>query len=330
VAAALVARELVTVLLVVVLALVLSLPLSAAAGMAQRRGLPRAVGAIAALTAAGGAVTAIGFLLLPRFTTEARQLVGRLPAIFEGVRHSIHALTGGQAQQLSLHVSSFLTRYIDHPARLLGPAAQIGLSLLGVIVVVVAVIVAAFLIALRPDALLEGSMRLVPGVRRAQARDVYARVRVAWLGWLTAIAIDMVVLGGLLFAGMKIVGLPFAFGFAVFSALLTVIPNYGSIVSAIPPILVGLSQSFGEAVLVSVVYVIVNQIEGNLILPLIMAQRVELHPAVVAIGVLMMASLFGVIGVVIAVPLLSAGIILIQVLWVEPQERSAAGAITAK
>ena len=57
--------------------------------------------------------------------------------------------------------------------------------------------------------------------------------------------------------------LPFALGFAVFSALLTVVPNYGSIVSAIPPILVGLAQSPGKALVVLVVYVIVNQLEGN-------------------------------------------------------------------
>jgi len=126
-----------------------------------------------------------------------------------------------------------------------------------------------------------------------------------------------------LFGGMEIIGLPFALGFAVLSALMTVIPNYGSIISAIPPILVGLSQSVGKAVLVTIVYVVVNQIEGNLILPLIMARRVDVHPALVTIGVLVGAALFGLIGIVLAIPLLSLAIILVQVLWVEPHERAA-------
>ena len=124
----------------------------------------------------------------------------------------------------------------------------------------------------------------------------------------------------LLFAGLQIVGLNFAIGFAVFSAFMTVIPNYGSVISAVPPILAALDQSPGKAVLVLVVYLIVNQIEGNLILPLIMARTVDLHPAVVTLGLLVMGALFGLVGVLIAVPLLSLTIILVRALWIEPQE----------
>ena len=108
----------------------------------------------------------------------------------------------------------------------------------------------------------------------------------------------------------------------MFSALLTVIPNYGSIISAVPPILLGLSISPGKAVLVLLVYLIVNQIEGNLILPLVMSRTVNLHPAVVAIGVLVMASLFGLIGVIISIPLISLAVILVEELWITPQENA--------
>jgi predicted PurR-regulated permease PerM len=126
---------------------------------------------------------------------------------------------------------------------------------------------------------------------------------------------------------MVIVGLPFAVGFATFSALMTVIPNYGSIISAIPPILAGLAESPGKAALVLAVYVVVNQIEGNLVLPLIMARTVDVHPAVVAIGLLVVAALFGIVGVFIAIPLISLTMILVQALWIEPQEAAAAALV---
>jgi predicted PurR-regulated permease PerM len=175
-------------------------------------------------------------------------------------------------------------------------------------------------VAIAPEPLLNGMLSLLPAPRRSDARTVMSRVRTAWLGWLRAMAIDMLLLGGLLYLGMRIVGLEFAVGFAVFSAVLTIIPNFGSIISAVPPVLVGLSHSPGKAVLVLVVYVIVNQIEGNLILPLVMARTVDLHPALVAIGVLVMAQLFGLIGVIVAIPLLSLVIILVEELWIKPQE----------
>lgn len=320
---AMAANVLVTILLAAIIAVILSLPLSAAASFAQRHRLPRAVGALAALVLVAGVLTGLGFALLPQFVSQVRQFAASLPSIVHDLGRVLSGFGAGHRQSLSTQLSTTINSYVAHPARLIGPVERAAVDALGVAVVLALIGIGAFLIALNPGPLLDGALRLIPDSHRGQARELCVRVRRAWIGWLTAIAIDMVVLGGLLFLGMELVGLPFALGFAVFSALMTVIPNYGSIISAIPPVLLGLTQSFGEAVLVAIVYVIVNQIEGNLILPLIMAQRVELHPAVVSIGVLVMAALFGLIGVLIAVPLLSLTIIAMQVLWVEPHERAA-------
>jgi predicted PurR-regulated permease PerM len=238
----------------------------------------------------------------------------------------IHGIAGTSTHSISTHLGSLVQGYADHPLRLVSAIEQVGLTAIGLILSLVLIVLAAVLIALNPTVLVDNFLRLLPQSRRAQARDVLGRVRTAWLGWMTAVGIDMLVLGGLLFVGLTIVGLNFAIGFAVFSAFMTVIPNYGSVISAIPPILAGLAQSPGKALLVLVVYLIVNQIEGNLILPLIMARTMDMHPAVVTIGLLVMGSLFGLIGLLIAIPLLSLAIILVQALWIEPQEsRAAAG-----
>jgi predicted PurR-regulated permease PerM len=213
---------------------------------------------------------------------------------------------------------------MDHPARLFGPIEQIAGTVIAVAVSLLLIVLAAFLVAVNPTVLVDSFLRLLPEARRDQARDVLAGVRTAWLGWMIAVGVDMLVLGGLLFVGMEIIGLQFAVGFAVFSAFMTVIPNYGSVISAVPPILDGLAQSPGKALLVLIIYLIVNQIEGNLILPLIMARTVDMHPAVVTIGLLVMGALFGLIGVLIAIPLLSLAVILVQALWIEPQEARSA------
>jgi predicted PurR-regulated permease PerM len=190
------------------------------------------------------------------------------------------------------------------------------------------VLITALYIAINPDPLRLAALRLLPPHLRPTGAAIMARIRGAWMGWLLAMGIDMLVLGGLLYAGLSAIGLSFALGFAVFSAVLTVIPNYGSIISAIPPVLLGLATSPGKAALVLIVYVIVNQIEGNLILPLVMARTVDLHPALVAIGVLVMAQLFGIFGVVLAIPLMSLVMILVDALWVAPQE-TAFGSVSA-
>jgi predicted PurR-regulated permease PerM len=321
--AALVLEQLLTLVLVVLVVIIVALPLGAAASVAERHGLPRAVGASAALLTAFAVLVGLGFAVLPEFVSQVKEFAQRLPAILSAANGYVHGLTGRSTRSLSAQLNGFIDGYVHHPAQLAGPVEHIGLTLAEIVFALLVIIVAAFLIAINPAVLMESFLRLLPPARRPAAREVMARVRLAWLGWMAAVGIDMLVLGGLLFLGLDLVGLNFAIGFAVFSAFMTVIPNYGSVISAIPPIIAGLAVSPSKALLVLIVYLVVNQIEGNLILPLIMARTVDMHPGVVALGLLVMAALFGLIGVLIAIPLLSLAVIMVETLWIEPQEARA-------
>jgi predicted PurR-regulated permease PerM len=106
----------------------------------------------------------------------------------------------------------------------------------------------------------------------------------------------------------------------VLSALLVVIPYFGAIVGAIPPTLFALTDSPEQAILVLAIYIAVQQVEGNVLIPLIMSNRVRLHPALIAIGVLVVGQLFGFIGLFVAVPIISMAVILSEELWVKPTE----------
>jgi predicted PurR-regulated permease PerM len=133
--------------------------------------------------------------------------------------------------------------------------------------------------------------------------------------------VDMIVTGGLLYIGLTIIGLDFAIFFAVFSALLVVVPYFGAIVGGIPPVLFAFTDSPEQALLTLGVYLLVQQIEGNVIIPLVMAQRVKLHPALIAIGVVVVGQLFGFIGLFVAVPIISMAVILGDELWVKRHEK---------
>ncbi len=102
----------------------------------------------------------------------------------------------------------------------------------------------------------------------------------------------MVVSGVLLDIGLTITA-GLAIFFAVLTALFSVDPYFGSIASAIPPVLFALTDSPGKALLVLIVYIAVQQFEGNVTIPLVMARTVKLHPAVIAFGVVVVGQLFG-------------------------------------
>jgi len=89
---------------------------------------------------------------------------------------------------------------------------------------------------------------------------------------------------------------------------------------AIDPVLLALTDSPGKAILVLGAYVLVQQLESNVTIPIIMANRVRLHPAVIAVGVVVVGQLFGFIGLFVAVPILSLIIIAVEEFWVKPVE----------
>jgi predicted PurR-regulated permease PerM len=136
------------------------------------------------------------------------------------------------------------------------------------------------------------------------------------------VIVVMLVYGVLLFVGLSLIGLGFALVFAVISALLVLIPYYGAFVGGLPPVLFGLADSPGKGLLALVVYVGVQQVESNFTIPLVMSRTVNLHPAVIAIGVLVVGRLLGFAGLFVAVPVLSFITISIEEFWIKPMEEA--------
>jgi predicted PurR-regulated permease PerM len=120
-------------------------------------------------------------------------------------------------------------------------------------------------------------------------------------------------------AGLALVGVEFAFTFAVLTGVLQIVPFFGPLVSAVPPTLVALADgSPTRALLVVAIYVVVHQIEAHIVSPLIMARSVQLHPVTVIIAVLVMGNLLGLAGVILAVPAAAVVTVLLEELYVKP------------
>jgi predicted PurR-regulated permease PerM len=138
---------------------------------------------------------------------------------------------------------------------------------------------------------------------------------------MQGLGVAMLVLGVIFYVGLRIVGLDFALVFSVLSALAVVVPYFGALASGIPPVLFALTYSPGKALAVLAVYVFAHQVEGNIIAPLVMARAIRLHPALIAVGVVVIGELLGAIGLIVAVPILAATVVLTDELWVKPLER---------
>ena len=311
-------QQLVTLLVAVLVTILVAIPLSAAASRLERRGVPRPVGALAALLAGIAVLAGLLALLVPPLVEQGERLVEDIPGIVDELSTEIGALAGSSPEETGESIQSFLEQYTEDPARLLAPLASVGLDVAGTLAILLVIVLTAYYMAASPRPLLDGALSLVKPARRDATRQAMERLRTAWIGWMQGVLIDMVITGVLLYVALLVIGLDFAIIFAVLSALLVVIPYFGAIAGAIPPVLFALSYSPGKAALVLGVYVLIQQLESNVTIPLVMAQRVKLHPAMVAIGVVIVGQLFGFVGLFVAVPILSLIVVLVDELWARP------------
>jgi predicted PurR-regulated permease PerM len=317
-------RELATLLVAVLITVIVAIMLASAADRLERRRVPRPVGALIALLGGLGVLTGLMFLIVPPIWSEVERFVENVPAITDSLNERFNDIAGAdRVERRENRVQRYLERYVDDPSRLLGPVASIGLGVAGVVAALLVMLITAYYMAIRPRPLLDGVLSLIPPDRRAWGASVMDRLRDAWMGWVRGVGVDMLVTGVLVYVGLRLIGLEYAVLFAALSALLVVVPYFGAIVGAIPPILYALSHSPEKAALTLVVYIAIQQIEGNVIVPLVMAQAVKLHPALIAVGVLVVAQLFGTVGLLVAVPIISTGVILVDELWVKRLDRRA-------
>jgi len=313
-------RQLATLMLAVLMTIIIAIPLSAGATRLERSGVPRALGALLTLLAGLAVVAGVLALIIPTFVDQVNEFVDDVPTIVHDLEQTVGDITGDRPSEVGDSIQEFLQRYTDRPERLIGPITSVGLSVVGVLGALVVMLITAYYMAVRPQPLVEGALRLVPPSRRRHARAVMERLRSAWIGWMQGVAFDMVISGTLLYIGLTIIGLDFAILFAVLTALLVVVPYFGAFVGGIPPVLFALTDSPGKALAVLAVYVLVQQIEGNIIIPLVMSRTTRLHPALIAIGVVVVGQLFGIVGLFVAVPIISAAAILTEEIWVREIE----------
>jgi predicted PurR-regulated permease PerM len=313
-------RQLVTLMVAVLMTVLIAIPLSAFATRLERRGVPRVVGAFVGLLGFLLSVAGLLALLIPPFVDQVEEFVDDVPGIVDDLGEDVHDLTGADSGEIGEQAQEFLQGFVDEPEKLIGPITSIGLGLAGVLGALLLMLVTAFFMAANPRPLENAALSLAPPDHRGRAREIAERLRASWIGWMQGLAVDMTVTGVLLYVGFTLIDLDFAVLFAVLAALLTVVPYYGAFASGLPAVLFALADSPGKAALTLGIYVVVQQFEANVTVPLVMARAVKLHPAVIAIGVIVVGQLFGAVGLIVSVPILTAIVILVDELWVKPME----------
>ncbi|MBC2778575.1 AI-2E family transporter [Parasphingopyxis marina] len=196
-------------------------------------------------------------------------------------------------------------------------AGSFALSAGGVVTNILLILAGAIFFAAQPELYRQGLMRLVPKDREEVAETAFADSGRALGLWLQAQILSSIVVVILTYIGLVLVGVPSAAALAIIAGLLDFIPFIGPVIAGIPAVLIAFSVSPSTALWTVGVYVVIQQLQGNILQPLIQKRSVDLSPAVLLFAVVAAGSLFGLIGVILSAPLTVVGFVLIQRLYIE-------------
>ena len=311
-------------ILAFLLTVLLSIILSAPVNYLARRGLPRTWGVLTVLAAIVGVFWLLGLALVPAVEAQSRQFAEAFPTLLDEAFALADRLKSffGLGTQVGLDPES-LSRVARQAltGSTVSTAAGVGLTAANVISLGVVVFIATIYLVIRPEPWVNGFVSLFPAGWRQRTREVlqvlYQTVQRWFLGQLAAMTFIAVFWA----ISLSLIGVPFALLIGIFSGMISFIPYLGALISIVIPVLLALLSDPFTVIWVILAFVIIQQTEGNILQPIVMSRAVDLHPALVVFAILVMGTLFGLIGVFLAVPLVAALQVLVRELWVQKMDQ---------
>jgi len=223
-----------------------------------------------------------------------------------------------QYEIVSRNIENFSQRdLIQNTQMLIGKSTLFLTSFFGVVSsIFIAIIIAVFL-AVSPEPYLNGFLSLVPNSQKGRARDILNKMATSLNGWITGTFVDMALVAVLTTAGLLILQVPMAIFLGLFAGAVTFIPTIGPIIGAVPSILVGFAQSPQKALYITILYVVVQVVESNFMMPFVMRRTLQLPPALILVTQVLFGILAGFLGLALAVPILTSLIVLIKELYIK-------------
>lgn len=298
------------ILLQVFAAVVLANSLNLLAQRLQKSQVKRPFAVLLAILCLLTAMIIFFFLIVPPFTQQIQEVIDLVPQGVQQLNDRGNRLVGLIPRQFMPYVPSVdsLVQQVQPLFnRLLGGSLAIFSSSLGGILNFLLIVVLSIMMLVNPLAYRQGFIRLFPSFYRRRVDTILLECEVSLGRWIIGALISMTVVAIFSTIGLAIIGVPAALAQGVLAGVLNFIPNLGPTFSVIPPMLISLldpEKPFFKALLVLGLFVLIQQLESNLLTPYVMAQQVSLLPALTLIGQVFFATLFGFMGLLLAIPLM--------------------------
>jgi predicted PurR-regulated permease PerM len=304
VAAGLLVWALKAVLLFFAIVFLLAIVLNPMVAFLERKGLKRGFGvALLLLTGASALVLALLFLI-PTLLDQVGDLLDQVPRRWVRLR-SLVATLGyryPEIQHVLRDVDKVVNGIGEQPGQLTRILVQSAFNLVGGVLGIVFGALALTFVLLEPEPLVACYLALVPDRHREGARRTLVRLMAHMAAWARGVVINGLAMGVSTGVALALIGVQPAFIFGVIAFLGEFVPIIGPILGSVPALLVALSLGLGKFAAALAAFLVIQQVEQNLPVPFIFGQEMNLHPVSIPFFTMAMGSLFGLAGMVLAVP----------------------------
>jgi predicted PurR-regulated permease PerM len=285
-----------------------------ASGLARRTPLSRGL----ALAAVGVLIFALlalfGALVAPQFAEQFRDLQDSLVDFVDAAERWFGGLG---APNMVEDLGDQMGEVAGSAGDVLSRVAAWGMSTLGALTSLIVILVIAFFAAADPQLYRRGFLRLIPPEKRPLMDETLAAIAYALRWWFLGQLVSMALLGATVSLGLLAVGVDLWLALGVLTALLTFIPFIGPLIAGVPIVIVGFTEGVEIGIIVAVGYLVIQNLEGNVIVPMIQHKAVNLAPALLISLQVLMSLVFGIPGLILAAPLTVVGMVLVKKLYLK-------------
>lgn len=252
--------------------------------------------------------TLVGFfwLLVPPLLQQLEEIAQLVPRGIERLSTQIELLLMRLEPDLLTSlpdINELLLQWQPTINKVLGGGLNFFYSSLGALLGLLLLLVLTFMFLADPQPYRQGFIRFFPSFYRRRVDEILNKCQQALQEWLTDIAFSMASITVLSWLVLLLLGLKLALAQAVLTGLLTFIPYIGPVLSVIAPSAIALLEAPWKALAVPILYFAIQQVEGNLLVPLVRIRKSSVLPAISLLAQVFFASFFGLLGLFLALPL---------------------------
>ncbi len=246
---------------------------------------------------------------------QAKEMTETLPRSLQNLKEQISQTSIGQSlfNQLPTDLGDLLKNRDEVMSKIVGSFS----TTVGAIANFFIIIVTGIFLAASPSIYTKGFIRLFPLNSRSRLREVMEQTQKSLSMWMIAKLFSMLVVGVFTAIGLEILGMPMPYALAFIAALFSFIPNIGPYLALVPAVLIALMQGGNMYIYVLILYFGIQIVESYLITPMIEKKMVHLPPALTLFWMVLLGVLTGILGLILATPILAALLVIIKELYVK-------------